>query len=49
MYLNGFENYAVQVLITRNNESVELELKKTGENFQDKDELVLNNYIRNEI
>ena len=47
MYLNQFDNYAVQVLRPKNNKSGELEIKKIGGECKYNIQFVLHYYLRN--
>ena len=49
MEITGIENYAVHILILKNTESGEPELKNIGEKYQDKNELILHKTIINVI
>ena len=46
---DGFDNYDVNVLRPQNNESGEQEIKKVGDKYQDKNELILHNNLINVI
>ena len=43
--IKQFDNHAVHVLIPRNNKSGKPYLKKIGDKFQDKNELILRNAL----
>ena len=47
MELNGFYNYAAHILRPQNTESGETELNNIGGEYQDKNDLILNNAIIN--
>ena len=47
MYLNQFDNYAVQVLRPQNTKSGELEIKKIGGKYKYNIQFVLHYYLRN--
>ena len=46
--LNVFDNYAVHILITRNTESGDPDVKKIGEKSQNKNGFIIHNAISNE-
>ena len=45
VYLNGFDNYSVNVLRPQNTESVKPELNDIGVKYLDKNELMLHNSL----
>ena len=47
MELNGFDKYGVHALIPQNNENGGPEIKNIGEKFQDKNDPIIHNDIRN--
>ena len=47
MYLNGFDNYSVHVLIPKNTERNEPEINNIGDKFQDNNDLIIHNNLRN--